>query len=283
MTPSPSSSAQAARKALAGRLREVMRDARLNGRQLADQAGWSTAKVSRILNAISPVSEDDVRTWCRVCRAEEATGDLLAELRTAEQAYVTWKRLHRTGLSKVYETSTPLFQRTRHFRVYSPHVVPGLLQTAEYAEAVLAMIAEFQGTPADDITEAVAKRLQRSRVIREGDHRFGILIEEQVLRHRIGDTAAMTAQLGYLLEVISLPSLVLGVIPFGTPRAGMWPIESFYVYDDTMATQETLTASITITAPSEVASFVKAHKALSDQAVYGKAAVHRITAAVEAL
>lgn len=55
-----------------------------------------------------------------------------------------------------------------------------MLQTAEYTTGLLRSITEFQGTP-DDVSEAVQARLNRSRVVREGDHRFALLLEEAVL------------------------------------------------------------------------------------------------------
>ncbi|MGW7316516.1 Scr1 family TA system antitoxin-like transcriptional regulator [Streptomyces sp. NPDC054865] len=89
--------------------------------------------------------------------------------------YVEWKQIHRDGMRRIHEKTVPLYQRTRSFRVYASNVVPGMLQTAGYATGLLKAITAFQGTP-DDVADAVRARQARSKVIREGDHRFAILL-----------------------------------------------------------------------------------------------------------
>lgn len=195
--------------------------------------------------------------------------------------YVEWKRLQRTGLRQLQESYVPLFERTKVFRIYCSNVVPGLFQTPAYATALLSEIAAFRGTP-NDVTEAVASRVDRARVLREGDHRFAVLVEESVLRHRMGDASTMAGQLGHLLAVMSLPAVSLGVVPF-TAERGMWPIETFSVYDDVQAQVELLTAVVTVTAPSEIDQYVAAFTRAADLAVYGAHARALITAAIDAL
>ncbi|TSB25292.1 helix-turn-helix domain-containing protein [Streptomyces benahoarensis] len=281
MPASPSSSVQDARKAVAARLREMRRDAGLSAKAVASRTGWYPSKVSRLENAVTPPSEADVHAWCRACGAEGQAADLIAATRTAEDAYVEWRRLQRTGMRRLQESYVPLFERTRVFRVYCSNVIPGLLQTDAYAHALLSSIAHFRGTR-NDISEAVSARMERSHVIREGNHRFALLVEEGVLRHRVGDAAAMAGQLGYLLSVMALPSVSLGVIPFTAERS-MWMTETFSVYDEEQAQVELLTAQVNVTAPSEVRQYLKAFGEFAGLAVYGAAARARITAAIDAL
>ncbi|MEV7782120.1 helix-turn-helix transcriptional regulator [Kitasatospora sp. NPDC088351] len=278
---SPSSSAQAARAALADRLGELMRDAGLKGGELSALCGWHPAKTSRILNAKTPPSDSDIRAWCQACGADDQAADLIASNRAADSLYVEWRRLQRTGLRRVQESYVPLYERTRLFRVYCSNVIPGLLQTEAYATALLTNITRFHRTP-NDVAKAVAARLARSHVVREGDHRFAVLVEESVLRYRIGDAEAMTGQLDHLLALMSLPRMSLGVIPF---RAGrdMWTLEAFNVFDDERVSVELLTAAVTVTVPSEVAQYVRAWAELASQAVYGAAARSLITAAIDTL
>ncbi|MGF1431525.1 helix-turn-helix domain-containing protein [Kitasatospora sp. LaBMicrA B282] len=281
MPTSPSSSVQAARKALADRLRDLCKDAGLSGLELARLAGWHASKSSRIINAVTPPSDDDIRTWCRVCGADDQAADLIAASRSADSMYVEWKRLQRTGLRRLQDSYVPLFERTRVFRVYCSTVVPGLLQNHGYATALLSSITRFRGTP-DDVADAVSARLARSNILREGGHRFAVIIEESVLRYRVGDADAMSGQLGYLLAVMSLPAVSLGVIPFSAER-DLWPLETFSIYDSEQAQVETLTAAVTVTAPGEIAQYLSAFQKLSDTAVYGSAARALITAAIDAL
>ena len=80
----------------------------------------------------------------------------------------------------------PLWERTKVFRAYSSWLIPGAVQTAAYTTAVLKAIAARRNLH-DDTEEAAAVRADRLRLLREGDHRFSIVIEESVLRTVIGD------------------------------------------------------------------------------------------------
>ncbi|MEU5160052.1 helix-turn-helix transcriptional regulator [Streptomyces sp. NPDC020875] len=281
MSASPSSSAQAAREALAARLGALRRDAELTGHELALRCNWSPAKSSRIERAKTPASDADIRAWCTACGAEDQTADLISANRQADQMYVHWQKLHRHGMRRAQEEVVPLYEGTRHFRVYCSNVVPGMLQTETYAAALLSTIAAFQGTP-DDSESAAASRIERSRVLHEGDHRFALLVEETVLRYRIGDAATMAGQLGYLLAVMALPHVSLGVIPF-TAQRRVWPLEAFYLFDNRQASVELLTAAVNVTAPSEIAAYSKAFSELSKIAVHGAPARALISEAITAL
>ncbi|MEV6779902.1 helix-turn-helix domain-containing protein [Streptomyces syringium] len=281
MSVSSSSSAQAAREAIAARLRDIRSDAELTGHELALRCGWSPAKSSRIENARTPPSDADIRAWCTACGAENQVADLIAANRQADQMYVHWKKLHRHGMRRAQEEIVPLYRGTRLFRVYCSNVIPGMVQTESYAAALLSTIAAFQGTP-DDSPEAAASRVERSEVVHQGNHRFALLIEETVLRYRIGDAETMAGQLGYLLAVMALPNVSLGVIPSDAQRR-VWPLEAFYLFDDCRVSVELLTAAVNVTSPSEIALYAKAFSGLSELAVYGVKARALITGAIDSL
>ncbi|MEV0038556.1 helix-turn-helix transcriptional regulator [Streptomyces sp. NPDC050804] len=282
MPASPSSSVQAARKAVADRLREVRRDANLTAKDVAERTGWYKSKVSRLENAVTPPSDDDIRAWCRACQADGMAADLIAASRSADNMYVEWRRVQRSGLKQLQESYLPLYERTKVFRTYCANVVPGVLQTHAYASALLRSISEFHETP-DDVDDAVEARLDRSaRVVRGGNHRFALVLEESVLRHRVGNAETMAGQLGYLLSAMAFPSVSLGVIPFSAERR-MWMIETFSVYDEEQAEAELLTARVNVTVPSEVQQSLKAFGSFSRLAVYGADARALITSAVDAL
>lgn len=279
--PSPFSSAQAAREAVAQRLTEIRKDAGLTGQQLAARCGWHPAKSSRIANGKTWPSDADIRLWCAACDAEGQIGDIIAASRTAESMYVEWRRVHRTGMRKSQEDVLPLYERTRVCRVYASNVIAGFFQTEAYARALMSSITDFQGTP-DDVDAAVASRLARSRLLVEGNHRFSVLIEEWVLRARLGDAPTMAGQLGHLLTVMPLPSVSLGVIPL-TANRHVWPLEAFYMFDGSLVSVETLSAFVNITAPGEIALYSKAFAQLQETAVYGAQARACITRAIDAL
>jgi transcriptional regulator with XRE-family HTH domain len=283
MSHSPSSSAQAARDRLAGRLRDLRLEAGITGHELAARCGWSPAKSSRLENARTLPSDADVRAWCAACGHPDLAGELIAESRQADELYQQWKRLTRGGLRRLQETFLGLHQGSRTQRAYVSNVIPGFLQTADYARALLTTIGRFYGTP-DDIDQAVTARRERERILHYGDHRVVAVLEESVLRYRVGDQAVMAGQLEHLREVMRLPSLALGVIPFTAKREQrMWTLEAFYLFDDQRVTAELLSAAVTITAPHEIALYQRAFGELVQLAVFGPAARQLIDDAITAL
>lgn len=280
-TASPSSSAQAAREALAVRLQHLRKDAGLTGKELSARCGWHPAKTTRIQKGTAAPSDSDIRTWCAACGADDQADDLIATARAVDSMYMEWRRLHRNGMRQVQEDWYALHEQTRHCRVYVSNLPPGFLQTPAFATALMEQITRFQGTP-DDVAEAVAARVARSRFLYEGGHLYVVVLEESVLRYRTTDPGAMRGQLRHLLAVMPLASISLGIIPFTAQRT-VWPLEAFYVHDDTMAVVETLTAEIKVTQPREVADYAKAFAGLASMAVYGDAARALIQAAIDAL
>ncbi|MFP8884195.1 MULTISPECIES: helix-turn-helix domain-containing protein [Streptomyces] len=281
MPASPSSSAQAAREALAVRLTHLRKDAGLTGKELSARCGWHPAKTTRIQKGEVQPTDVDIRAWCAACDAVDQAEDLIATARTVDSMYVEWRRSHRTGMRRTQEDFYDLYAQTGVTRAYVSNVVPGFFQTPAYATALMQAITDFQGTP-DDVSEAVAARVARSRFLYEGGHRFVVLMEESVLRYRVGDTETMAGQLRHLLTVMPLPSVSLGVIPFGARRT-MWPLEAFYLHDGTRSVVETLTAEINVVRPSELADYRKAFGELMKMAVHGGAARALVNAAIGSL
>jgi len=103
---SPSSSAQAARKVVAQRLRGMRRRAGLTVTELADRCGWHHAKTSRIENARTAPNATDIRLWCRACDALDQADDLISQSLHAESMYTEWRTEVRHGL-KALQGSEP--------------------------------------------------------------------------------------------------------------------------------------------------------------------------------
>ncbi|MFF9769349.1 helix-turn-helix domain-containing protein [Streptomyces sp. NPDC014636] len=277
----PSSRVQQAREELAGRLREIRKDAGISGRELAVRCGWSESKSSRIENAKTPPSDADIRAWCRACAADDQAPDLIAANRQSADAHVQWRRLQRSGLRRLQESTGDLYQQTKMFRVYVSDVIPGFLQTSGYAAALLSSIANFRGTP-DDVSDAVAARMRRNAVLSNGARRFSFVLEESVLRYRLCTVETMAAQLGHLLEVMDLQNVAVGIVPFSAQRT-MWPMPTFTIFDDTRVHADTLDAAATLTQPSQVELYARAFEQLSQGAARGAAARSLIASALASL
>ncbi len=281
MSTSPSSSAQAAREALAVRLTHLRKDAGLTGKELSARCGWHPAKTTRIQKAEVQPTDVDIRAWCAACGAVEQADDLIATARAVDSMYVEWRRSHRMGMRKTQEDIYDRYAQSGVTRAYVSNVVPGFFQTPAYATALMEAITDFQGTP-NDVSEAVVARVARSRFLYEGGHRFVVLMEECVLRYRVGDAETMAGQLRHLLTVMPLPSVSLGIIPF-TARRTMWPLEAFYLHDGTRSVVETLTAEVNVVQPRELADYRKAFGELTKIAVHGNGARALIETAISSL
>ena len=126
-------------------------------------------------------------------------------------------------------------------------------------------------------------RVDKQRVVGEGDHRFAIVLEESALRFPIGGAEVMAGQLGHLLAVSSLPSVSLGIIPLDTDRSRTWSVEGFWMFDEKQVNVELVSGHLTITQPHELKLYKNIFRDLSGQAVFGRKARALITAAIDQL
>jgi transcriptional regulator with XRE-family HTH domain len=267
--------------ALGVRLREIRIEAGLSGRDLSRKMGRHPSKISRIEHGRATPTAADIHAWCSHCGVPDQEPDLVASMRAVEGIYLEWRQLVRCGLRQLQEYDVPLYERTRHFRIYEPGLVPGLLQTPAYTTALMKRIVAFSGVT-DDVEDAVAARIRRQRVLTSGEHRFAIVLEEWALRARLGSAEIMTGQLGHLLTVATLPSVSLGIIPTTIERT-MWPSPGFWIFDDSRVHLETPTAELTITQPREVDIYLQTFAALASMATHGATARALITKAIDQL
>jgi transcriptional regulator with XRE-family HTH domain len=272
------SSLHQAREALGHRLRDIRKDAGLTGRELATLAGWHSSKVSKIEHGKQTPSEDDIRDWCHHTRASNQVTDLIATVRNIEAMYVEWRRTLGTGTRRRQQASRKLEARTRLMRWYEPLLIPGILHTAEYAEAVMRRVIKFYDIP-DDLDAGVAERMERQQILYRGNHRFNFAITHQALLTTVGDSDVMIGQLDRLLAVMSLPRVTLGIIPtFAEYRV---PTNQFIMFDNRLVHVETVSAELAINQPREIALYGKAFEELTKQAVIGSAARTLITTALD--
>jgi len=267
------------REALGKRLREIRKDAGLTGRQLAALAGWHESMVSKIETGNRTPTEAQLRAYCAHTGTQGQLADLVATVRNIESAYLEYKRLLHAGTRRRQQQSVTLAEQTKVMRIYEPVLIPGMLQTADYAAAVLRRVTEFYRIP-NDVDQGVANRLEQQKVLYHGDHRFHILIAEQSLSTTVGDANVMTGQLDRLLAVIGLPRMLFGIVPSGAEW--LTPATNFVMYDDRMVQVEAITAELTITQPREIALYARAFETLARQAVTGDDARELIRRAIDA-
>lgn len=282
MRPSPSPTVRTLREQYAARLKSIRQRAGFTSRELATACSWHEAKISRIEHVKQVPTREDVQAWATVCGAEEELPDLLAMLESTDGMWVEWADINRAGgIARHMEKSRRLEARTRLFRVFEVGIIPGLLQTPQYARELLTLLARWKGLPTSDVEAAVAARLTRQRALASGA-RFAIVLEQMALRARVGEVETMIAQLAHLLAVAARQNVSLGIIPDDIRRT-MWAQPGFWVFDDSRVVIETPSAELTITQPSEVAIYTRMFATLAEMAVTGAAARELIFKEISAL
>jgi transcriptional regulator with XRE-family HTH domain len=272
-------SADQARVSLGVRLRDIRRDAGLSGTELARLTGWQPSKVTKIEHGRQTPSEADLRTWCEHCRALSELPDLIAAVRSIETQFAEWRRIMRSGTRRRQEASAAVYERARLFRIYEPQVIPGLLQTRDYAVSVLLTFIDFVRAP-QDAEEGADARIERQRVLTHGDRRFHMLLGEQCLHTNVGGADVMAGQLEHLLGLLKLPRVRIGVVPFDAPYRV--PLNNgFWLMDDALVQFDTYTAELSLIRPDEIALYSRAFERLAALAVYGAEARAMIEGALD--
>jgi len=269
------SSFQRAREALGIRLRELRRDARLTGKQLAERNGWHPSKVSKIESGKQTPAEADLEAWAGTCGQPGLAAELITSLRTLESHYIEHRRLFHTGMSAQQRAFSELEDQTAVVRNFENVFVPGLLQTPEYARYRLAEGIEYDGAP-DDLDEAVGARMQRQQILYRSAKRFHFVITEAVLRYRLCPPQVMLGQLDRLVALSTMPTIRFGVIPFET-MLPLAPVHGFWLMDERVVVVENFTASQNLTQASEVGTYVRIFDQLAGAARYESAARTIIT------
>lgn len=273
--------------ALGGRLRELRVASELSGKQLAElltrQASktWQASKISKIENGKQTPSSDDIREWARATNAEGETASLLASLQTLEVQRAEWNRVMRGGIRPRQNALAELDQKTRLFRVFEPGVIPGLLQTSEYARARFAEAIRIHKLK-NDINDAVEGRMKRQDIFYRPDKRFHFVLTEAALRFRMCPLPVMLGQLDRLVSLSALPNVKLGIIGFETQYTAS-PWHGFWIFDDEKVLVETFSAGLTFPQPEEVELYSTIFSELAAVASYGPPARAIITRVIDDL
>jgi transcriptional regulator with XRE-family HTH domain len=200
-------------------LREIRDACGLTGAQVARQLGWAASKLSRIENH-EGVSPGDVRELLDVYGIShpDDVAPLVAMARQAQQR--GWWQGYGDVLPTWFATFVGLEAGAAEERDYKGALVTGLLQTPDYARAVLA--GDPQEGPArpdavlpGELERLLALRLERQQLLREAADplRLWAVMDEAVLRRRVGGTAVMRQQLHALLEASQQPNITIQVLP----------------------------------------------------------------------
>ncbi len=189
-----------------------------------------------------------------------------------------YRRLLSAGVNRGQVLYSKLESKAKTIRNYDPQIIPGLLQTAGYAESMLRSVIEFYRLP-DDLDSGVSKRMERQQVLYKRDRRFHFIINEKSLYTTVGDNDVMIGQLDRLHSIIGMPRVTLGIVPLSAEAKVV--LENFVMFDNKIVRVEGHTAELTITQPREMALYGQAFDILASQSVTGEGARQLIRKALE--
>jgi transcriptional regulator with XRE-family HTH domain len=263
------------RRQLGGELRRLREQAGLSGRELAGLVGISQSKVSRIESGTTIPTVPEVDSWATATRAAGSAAEVLRMMTDAAYTEVhPWddamrERAHLQDSIQELENASGLKM------IYEPLVVPGLLQTAEYARRLFTI---FEPPYAErDIPAVVAGRLDRQTALFDPARRFEFLITEAALRFRPGPASMTVAQLDRIASLSTLENVEIGLIPLDAAVLTHVP-HGFVIFEpaddgpDALVLVETVHANLTVSAAGHVALYRRQWSLLRESAVFGAAA-----------
>lgn len=259
-----------ARAALAERLRDLRRAAGMTGEQFAERlgAGWGQPKISRLETGKRLPAPNDLHEWAAATGAD--AHELLAMLTRARAEYATYREaggpdIIQQALARAEAAATTITE-------YQPVLVPGLLQTADYAREML----QLPGGPADatgdmsedDLDRMIAARLRRQAILYEPGRDITLLMGEGALLTRVASPAVMRAQLDHIAHLAqTLRTATIGIVPF-TARIPIAVLNGWTILDN-IVTIETDGGDLDIADPEEVKRYQRNTQLLLNAAATG--------------
>lgn len=211
----PEQGASVGGRRLAAELRRLREHAGLTGEEASQRLGWSGSKLSRIELHRIGVKQPDLRRLLALYGVDETYRDeLLALARESKQ-----KGLPQKAAARFPQVAPYVSAETEAESVWNwePQLVPGLLQTPEYARAVMQLWPTMFPGPQKEADRRVEARLLRQQVLtRDPPLQLSIIIDESVLHRRFGDRSVMHRQLRRLAEASELPNVEIRIYPLNS-------------------------------------------------------------------
>ncbi|CAK7282674.1 helix-turn-helix domain-containing protein [Streptomyces sp. RM1] len=262
------------RRKLGAELRTLRTGAGLTSGEAARLVGWHQSKVSRIETGSSGVKPADLRLLLDAYAVRDAQlRELLLMLAGSENDgdRDRWWHAYRGVLPPTYRDFISLESQASAMRTLETTVVPGLLQTADYARAVTrAAVKDLDEERLDALVEV---RLARQDVLRSNPPlELCAVLDEAVLRREVGGPEVMARQLERLMEAALLPQVRLQVLPFGAGAhvglTGPFVIFSFPSTSDLdVVVLDQLTSSLYLERKEDLRAYSEAFQALQEHAL----------------
>jgi transcriptional regulator with XRE-family HTH domain len=247
-------------------------------RRLREQAGktiddvaeileCSDSKISRIEHGQVSVTPRDVRDMLDFYGVAPERRDELVEVARAARKKGWWEAYSDTQVVPL----VGLEVAADRIHAYEPMAVHGLLQTRDYAEAMIR--SERPDLPPDQVDRWVQLRMTRQRLLDQEDApTFDVVLEECALRRPVGGRGALRSQLEHLVETATLPNLTLQVLPLAVGEhaamSGAFMIYRFSgLLDPDVVYLEHTTSDLYLETPEQVDRYVAAFDRLQAAAL----------------
>jgi transcriptional regulator with XRE-family HTH domain len=198
------------RRRVGAELRRLRENRGAHLAEVAAQLQWSESKLSRVETghmSIRPGDLDRILDLYRVDTDERAHLRAIA----AKARQRAWWEAYGYGLPDAYETFIGFEAEAARILAYEAQLIFGLLQTPEYARAVM----QAEGTADDIASRRVAVRMARQAVLaREPPPQLHVVLDEAALRRPIGGQGIMRRQLRRLVDAAEQPGITIQVLPF---------------------------------------------------------------------
>jgi transcriptional regulator with XRE-family HTH domain len=245
-------------------------------KQLRDQAGttlraaaesleWSRARMYRIEAGQVSLRSHDVLAMCALYSAPTDLAEVLVGL-AKESKSKGWWHAYGAVVPAWFELYVGLEAAADRLREFESNVLPGLLQTQEYAEAV---IRTRRGLSESEVAQEVAVRMERTRLlqrVRPMAPVLDVILDEGALRRTVADRAAMQRQLAHLVNMSVRPGVSVRVLPLRVGPHLAVSTGSFVILDfpglngrepePTTVYSENLTGALYLDKPAEVEVYV---------------------------
>ena len=196
------------RRRLGLELRQLREDANLKIDKVAKKLEMSDSKISRIENGQVSATARDIRDMAFLYGVRGQRLENLMQLARETREKPWWQQFSELGLELVaYEAEAS------DILLFEPLIVPGLLQTRDYARAVIRAVR--RDLDSERIERRVEFRMRRQEVLTaEKPPRIWAVVDEAILYRMIGDRKIMAEQLGHLEKMGKLPHVTIQVLPF---------------------------------------------------------------------
>ncbi len=201
------------RRRLAAELREIRESKGKSGDAVAAALKWSPSKISRYERARTGLRPREVERLLDYYEITGARRTLLLAL-AEDAAQKGWWEEFSDALSPDYQQFIGLEHEARSIAIWHVDVVPGLLQTQAYARHIIGSYSRIEPIAPGMVERLVKVRMRRQQVLnREPELQLSVVLDESVLKRRIGDELVMYEQLQRLVREADRPNLTLQVLP----------------------------------------------------------------------